>query len=1047
MIRPFIICLVFLILGGIGLVYAEDDGGETAIPGLANFEIAGVGIVNNALQVRVNYDATRAGNPWQGGIHGYGEIDELVKWSISTLIYVNDTRAQIFVASADELYPHGYAGSEPMTWIEKHSKNIYGTTSRPDGQGGDQEWARFAQGDPLSGTLEANLSLKKLAIGETFTVIVWASIEYKGFSKYMLNFDIHGPLSLEYVPDLDIWITGPSVIMGEDREALFNMTAAGSDVPEIDRVDYAFEYHDGDGWVELKTAYSYSTSQLKVEGELLRSFQQLARDRGGMVKMRVTAEALRSSWGGMETMVRSNTHAFLVQTMKAISGRITAWGIPVRRAMVDLSHGGGEIGKNATDMEGLYSIQVPEQITVDDKLRLTIHLMYFDGGKVYFQIHHFTFDPPAQFYEEVNLSGPHDVDLPQLAKKFAAHAHGYVGMYLHFSEALEYYRDHLGVNMDYHLPLKVYTFMPEGSGIKYNWAGDERFITIEEKYSIHETDHRPEMREYHEFSHYAMDALYGGVYTDPSPPKDGVLEINHGGYINPSTRDSFHEGFAIFMSAVIAEYYANYWRLESPPDQCSNHGSMETNWKPWQEEGKAEELAIATLLWDLYDGEAENEETTRKIKVLLRMILDFYLNKYDSNSDGKLSIEEIREGDVKEKAGARAYRAVYEFGSYTGYLDEAGLFVSLVFEDPDPILDGIPVQGLRANSNFTLMATQNGIDIDAVLAEADADGDGNVDSDELMASLRTRQLPRMQEIVRDYDGDGDGKLKESELREYLLTIIEPMEGINEVTNVEDLVNQITGDDEKVDLDFGKLWDVLKMPHWNFKSVYEALLATFPGEVSGIREIFIKHGIFADVNPGNGKYDEGEPFRDAGSGNKQYDQGEYFVDLPPRGITYDEGESVGNATNYARPWRSSTVGLPGHYIKVDNQVPFYDIEVVYRDHPLFNYAFPTRIYHYTICNDDGMVYVPVPPEDYKATITITGHDVTTGNPLIFTSEDFSEAYRDSVLQGYYVEHDFQVSGEIPPLPPLPISEGVALASAVLLMIVSWRFRGLQSRHYG
>ena len=39
-------------------------------------------------------------------------------------------------------------------------------------------------------------------------------------------------------------------------------------------------------------------------------------------------------------------------------------------------------------------------------------------------------------------------------------------------------------------------------------------------------------------------------------------------------------------------------------------------------------------------------------------------------------------------------------------------------------------------------------------------------------------------------------------------------------------------------------------------------------------------------------------------------------------------------------------------------------------------------------------------------------VTSDNPLSFTSEEFNRNFEDAAAHGYYAEHDFKVSGQIP-----------------------------------
>ena len=63
---------------------------------------------------------------------------------------------------------------------------------------------------------------------------------------------------------------------------------------------------------------------------------------------------------------------------------------------------------------------------------------------------------------------------------------------------------------------------------------------------------------------------------------------------------------------------------------------------------------------------------------------------------------------------------------------------------------------------------------------------------------------------------------------------------------------------------------------------------------------------------------------------------------------------------------------------------------------------------------------VPPEKYNAQIAIEGYgdDITTGNPLSFTNQEFIASYQTIIEQGYYREHDFAITG---PAPVRPITD--------------------------
>jgi hypothetical protein len=103
-------------------------------------------------------------------------------------------------------------------------------------------------------------------------------------------------------------------------------------------------------------------------------------------------------------------------------------------------------------------------------------------------------------------------------------------------------------------------------------------------------------------------------------------------------------------------------------------------------------------------------------------------------------------------------------------------------------------------------------------------------------------------------------------------------------------------------------------------------------------------------------------------------------------------------------------VPGQFIQVTTTAPYYSYTVEYpgsKRWPHTNYA----------VNTNGLIYVPVPP-DPAARITVKAWGVTTGSPLVFTSQQFNDNYVNSLKQGYYVSHDFKLSGPVPPQPEIP-----------------------------
>ncbi|MDG6218632.1 MAG: hypothetical protein QCI00_04235, partial [Candidatus Thermoplasmatota archaeon] len=275
-----------------------------------------------------------------------------------------------------------------------------------------------------------------------------------------------------------------------------------------------------------------------------------------------------------------------------------------------------------------------------------------------------------------------------------------------------------------------------------------------------------------------------------------------------------------------------------------------------------------------------------------------------------------------------------------------------------------------------------------------------------------------------YDTDGDGCISKDEVYqmvqkdESLCRIcfkgLEPISeaaallldnNIPDIITLEYIMNHINvEDDDNVDLTFQELWSVLRSFHNDFTSVYEMLIDIYPDIKNEIDAIFIAHGFFIETAQGNGEIDDDEPRHNG-----------IFVDYPVDGFKYNPGETIGSAGNYDRQQRRSFVPLPGHFVKTDDMVPLYHVKVELYDDPSLYYGFPTMYYSFDVFNDEGFIYVPVPPTDYQALINITGAGVATGNPLLISGVEFYDNFKNSVEQGYYVSHDFEISGDIPDYP--------------------------------
>lgn len=212
------------------------------------------------------------------------------------------------------------------------------------------------------------------------------------------------------------------------------------------------------------------------------------------------------------------------------------------------------------------------------------------------------------------------------------------------------------------------------------------------------------------------------------------------------------------------------------------------------------------------------------------------------------------------------------------------------------------------------------------------------------------------------------------------------------------------DDDNISFTIEEIWHILKGYKDTFTDVYTAFVNTYPDKKDEIDRIFISHGFFADTQVGNGVWDAHEVFLDI-NGNGLYDDGtnknaqkEYFIDYGARQMTYDIGETIGSAANYERlnPLRRNLENFPGHYIKTDNKSSFFNLEYIFEDYTNLNYECQT-------VNNDGMIYVLLPPNDYNAIIKVYPKGTDKNNALIINSLNYIDAIETQKLE-YFLEYN-------------------------------------------
>ena len=805
---------------------------------------------------------------------------------------------------------------------------------------------------------------------------------------------------VEWKDKASLTISGPDMVSSSADSLVLHLDAQGG-LDEVTEFEWIFNYENKErDWVNQATVTQTQLSDYIVQrsggSPTIEEWHNLTLEQGhrmGNINYLNMSAQVKVFDSQGELLAESNLHKFHIAAMPENRHSITGLDLPMKHMQV-LYRDDKQTASLSTDADGCYDLPendakpgetyeleirfaylvdeteyfvirasdgdtpVRLQLTIQDERIIQAHLIVTEGKK------EFTLDPGPGNVDDLTL----DTILTPENGCIA-----WVSMYIHFTEALEFYKDQLKENMDLQLPLLISSFQPDTVGIHYAWGEKQGRIEIPGKHSLHTSVSRPINREYHEFSHFAMHALYNEW---PKPPEGPVKEINHDGYLNPSTADSYFEGFAHFMSMMIAEQHSDRWfGATYSPDVCGVFGSLEKNRKAWEDYGRAEEFAVAGVLWDLYDGEEQNAAEAEAERYKMELLYkNEFLKGGDLNNNGVLEREEFW-------YVAKADNNMWDI-CQTDWLH---------FDDNhDDVLDRDELERIfRIGSQVD--ASQ---ETSKILDQHDKDGNGKLDENELMNMIRLQEKEKKIEVPDEIKQE----FPETITLEFWLEY------------------NIKKAEDKVDLTFEEIWSVLRTRKNNFYEVYQAFTAKYPSLKEDIDEIFKSHGFWIDTDSGNGVWDENEPYRNLDQ-DPNYNEGvDYFVDYPEGGFEYEAGETIGSASNYQRGERRSTEPLPGHFIKVNNSVPFYQVTLIVYENSAE--LLPTNVYYIQVENDDGLIHVPVPPESYYSTIRVEPIGVDIGSPLSFTSEEFYDS-SSSVQQGYFVEHDYRVRGEIPAPPANPL----------------------------
>lgn len=306
--------------------------------------------------------------------------------------------------------------------------------------------------------------------------------------------------------------------------------------------------------------------------------------------------------------------------MVGLGGTALTESLPLDHAKVFLLHNGQVIDQTISGPAGLYwfdDVNVTENLSIRVELALGSHEV---GGKPYLQVVYDQQDDPISFSTPPYEIDPNDGDFVSI---------DILVDYLHDLEytpaqlqrhqlvdaALTYYYlasgwEMASVNLQqpFDLPTVARIFssnpgaymsapMISNNGV----VNYDVYINLAPVWSSYLT-FDPRWTVLHEFGHHLMADVYDNFF----PFHDD--NVNHAGFANPSTTDSWTEGFATFFAAWTQRdflaftfpHLANFIMRDSAGKVHQWHFNLEENKLAWSR-GLGEEFAVAALLWDLID--------------------------------------------------------------------------------------------------------------------------------------------------------------------------------------------------------------------------------------------------------------------------------------------------------------------------------------------------------------------------------------------------------------------------------------------------------------
>ena len=313
---------------------------------------------------------------------------------------------------------------------------------------------------------------------------------------------------------------------------------------------------------------------------------------GFMFKYVATAEHNKSA----ETQPKEDEEVTFTGTIVDYADR------PMKHMEVQITAEGSTY-KGTTDAVGYYSIKAEELEELPSKYTITTLLRYKKDQKEYFVLvlplradnYYFNVKKDVVVNSESDLHCEYVLSKNHPAQGFTplirkSLLDNITTVYHYMSQVVEYYES-LNLYKDFNIPAVPVRCYDSSEGGTLYYPG--RGIYIARPDMENSSPEAPHNREWHEYNHHVMYSIYGKW---PEGVVDGY-RVNHAGFVNASTADSYMEGFAEFMALVTGDYYdLGNGSIYAPI------ADMDLYYKPWEYRGQAEELSVAAILWKLYDG-------------------------------------------------------------------------------------------------------------------------------------------------------------------------------------------------------------------------------------------------------------------------------------------------------------------------------------------------------------------------------------------------------------------------------------------------------------